>query len=164
VWDADSGELLHTITGHEDFVLGASYSPDGETIVTTSSDGTAQMWDASTFEWKLTMSGHSGSVFTAAFNLDGDQIATASYDGTVKLWDAGTGAELLNISSPSGVGGAVFSPDGRRLYTAQVDGFDRVYLLDTEELLALARQRLTRTFTDDECRRYLHLEECPPLP
>jgi thiamine phosphate synthase YjbQ (UPF0047 family) len=33
-----------------------------------------------------------------------------------------------------------------------------------EELAALAQERVTRSLTDDECRRYLHLEACPPAP
>jgi hypothetical protein len=28
-------------------------------------------------------------------------------------------------------------------------------------LVAIANDRLTRTFTDEECRQYLHVESCP---
>jgi hypothetical protein len=31
-------------------------------------------------------------------------------------------------------------------------------------LLALAHERLIRWFTPEECRRYLHVETCPPNP
>jgi hypothetical protein len=41
------------------------------------------------------------------------------------------------------------------------DGTVRVYALKLEDLVALARQRLTRSLTDEECRRYLHVEACP---
>ena len=40
----------------------------------------------------------------------------------------------------------------------------RVYALRLEELVALAQHRLSRTLTDDECRRYLHVETCPTEP
>jgi hypothetical protein len=43
-------------------------------------------------------------------------------------------------------------------------GFDdtvRVYTLDNDELIAIAKDRVTRSFTEDECRAYLHVEECP---
>jgi hypothetical protein len=39
-----------------------------------------------------------------------------------------------------------------------------VYALRLEELVALAQERLSRSLTDDECRRYLHLEACPEGP
>jgi WD40 repeat protein len=60
--------------------------------------------------------------------------------------------------------GSAFSPDGTRLVTAGRDGTARVYLLDVDELVRLAASRLTRWFTLDECRQYLHVEQCPPRP
>jgi hypothetical protein len=33
--------------------------------------------------------------------------------------------------------------------------------MDIDELLEIARDELTRTFTGEECRQYLHLETCP---
>ena len=37
----------------------------------------------------------------------------------------------------------------------------RIHALRIEDLLALARSRVTRTLTEDECRKYLHVETCP---
>ena len=41
------------------------------------------------------------------------------------------------------------------------DGLVRVWALDLDDLIAIATERVTRNFTDDECRQYLHLERCP---
>lgn len=40
----------------------------------------------------------------------------------------------------------------------------RVYILPIDELLTLAQSRLTRTWTEEECRQYLHVETCPTWP
>jgi len=53
-----------------------------------------------------------------------------------------------------------FSPDGSLL--ASVDGTTvRVWALDIDVLLEIARQKVTRSLTDEECRQYLHVEACP---
>jgi hypothetical protein len=54
-----------------------------------------------------------------------------------------------------------FSPDGSQLATAGPDGTNRIYLLKIEDLVRLAKQRVTRELTIEECKQYLHLEQCP---
>ena len=67
-----------------------------------------------------------------------------------------------------GHGGSVYSvawsPDGKRLATASADGTVQVYAIDIRELLNLARSRVTRDLTPEECNRYFQTEKCPPLP
>jgi hypothetical protein len=46
--------------------------------------------------------------------------------------------------------------------TASRDGTVQVYALDIPELLNLARSRVTRTFTAEECQRYFQSPTCPP--
>jgi WD40 repeat protein len=86
-------------------------------------------------------------------------------DKTAKVWDAASGEELLTLRGHSGpVYGVAFSPDGKRLATASWDRTVQVYALDVCELLNLARSRVTRNLTADECQRYLQSATCPTLP
>jgi hypothetical protein len=41
------------------------------------------------------------------------------------------------------------------------DGTVRVLALNIDDLIDLARSRLTRSWTRDECETYLHRETCP---
>ena len=43
MWDLN-GTLLATLQGHYDQITRAAFSPDGQTIVTASGDGTAKVW------------------------------------------------------------------------------------------------------------------------
>ena len=139
IWDATTGQLLLTLTGHADSVNGIVYSPDGKRIATTSDDHTAKVWDASTGEELLTFSNHTAWVARLAFSPDGKRLVTTSGDMTARVWDAGTGEELLKLSG----GGAVlfdvaFSPDGKRIATSGQDGNVRVWdSASGEELLTL---------------------------
>ena len=50
LFNADSGELLLTLVGHQNFVLSASFPQNGSKIASGSADGTCKVWDSSTGE------------------------------------------------------------------------------------------------------------------
>jgi len=59
------------------------------------------------------------------------------------------------------VEGVAFSPDGTKLAsTSWCDGV-RIWALDIDDLLQIARQEVARPLTDEECRQYLHVDQCP---
>ena len=100
-----------------------------------------------------------------AFRPDGQRLATASKDNTAKVWEAQSGKELLTLRGHSGsVFAVAFSPDGKRLATASADASVQVYALDLRDLINLARSRVTRPLTSEECQRYFEFKDCPPLP
>jgi WD40 repeat protein len=111
------------------------------------------------------LEGHIGRVTGADFSPDGTLIATAGSDGEVILWDADNGEKK---TMPRGWGAplrdVVFSPDGKLLVTSDDSGAVRAYIVPVEELLALARERVTRTLTEEECRTFLHADTCPQRP
>ncbi len=165
VWDAATGKYLFNLTGHSAGLRDIQFSLDGRRLVTASQDGTAKVWDAATGTALSTLSGHTAAVLRAVFSADGTRIATASADGTSKVWDAATGKELLTLyGHTQAVNGVALSPDGTHLITSSEDGTVRQYLLRIEDLMALARTRLTRTWTVGECQEFLHVEQCPPTP
>jgi WD40 repeat protein len=142
-----------------------AFSRDGKRLATASEDNTAKVWDAESGKELLTLHSHSSPVNAVAFSPDGKRLATASEDHTAKVWDAEKGKEPLTLRGQLGqVLGVAFSPNGKHLATASADGTVQVYAVDVLELLKLARSRVTRTFTAEECQRYFQSETCPPLP
>jgi WD40 repeat protein len=72
------------------------------------------------------------------------------------------GREVLTLTGhDNAVYGVAFSPDGRLLASAGLDGNVIVHLLPIEELVDVARQRVTRDLTHEECRQYLPGGSCP---
>jgi len=166
LWDAATGKALATLP-HGSDVFPPAFSPDGSRLAIPERDRRVTIWDVASDPPVVvrTLEGHTGGVLDVAWSPDGTRLATAGLDGTVRLWDAASGQEVLNLAlHTAGVLTASFSPDGTRLVSGSWDGTVRVYALRLEELVALAHQRLTRSLTEDECRRYLHLEACPAAP
>ena len=106
----------------------------------------------------------SAAVFAAdvtlAFSPDGTRLAVGSGD-EVRVFDARSGAELQVLRHRGAAEyKVVFSPDGSMLASWADDG-TRVWALDIDDLLEIARQNVTRSLSDEECRRYLHVAACP---
>jgi hypothetical protein len=99
VWDAATGAILSTLSGHSDIVMSVSFSPDGKRVLTGSRDQTARLWDVASGRELLSLKGHRGWVVTVAFSRDGQRIVTASSDGTAKVWQADSAEEVKNWQS-----------------------------------------------------------------
>ena len=87
LWDAATGRLLKTFTGHMDSVSSVCFSPDGKTIASGSLDRTVRLWDTATGKHLKTLTGHTDSVMSVSFSPDGTTLASGSRDSTILLWD-----------------------------------------------------------------------------
>ena len=162
IWDAASGELLLTLPGHSIWVRGVAFSPDGTRLASGSSGGTLKVWDASTGAELVNVSGNTGLPLRVAFSPDGKWLATGGLDTTANLWDAATGQHLLSLPGHTApITGLAFGPDARYLATSGGDSTVRLYALRLEDLVTLAKSRVTRALTTEECQKYLHIETCP---
>jgi WD40 repeat protein len=64
----------------------AAYSPDGETIVSGSSDQTVRVWDTKTGVEVYQLVGHTDPVYAVAYSPDGTRIVSGSADQTIQQW------------------------------------------------------------------------------
>ncbi|MDX1983080.1 MAG: WD40 repeat domain-containing protein [Bryobacteraceae bacterium] len=165
VWETSTGRNIFTLKGHGNFVYTIAWSPDGTKLATASGDQTAKVWDTATGKELMTLSGHQTPVQGVAWSPDGSMLATAAGELAFKLWDSSNGREVLSLRGHENVVWSVaWSPDGTRLASASEDGTVQVFASAHGQLLRLVRSRITRDLEPEECRRYLGLDRCPPLP
>src|SRR5262249_62320508 len=78
-------KLLH---GHNHYLSGVAFSPDGRRLADACLDLTIKVWDPEERQDVLTLRGHPDQVMGVVFSPDGKFLASTSRDGTVLLWDA----------------------------------------------------------------------------
>jgi WD40 repeat protein/transcriptional regulator with XRE-family HTH domain len=163
IWDAATGEKMFTLSV-DGIVTTVAYSPDGKLVALGRMNGTASVWDASTGKQLSTLRGHTSAVSKVSFSPDGKLLATSSFDGTARVWDVISGVNLLTLYPDSGgIFGVTFSPDGKRLAVGSETGVS-IFYLQIQDVIALAKSRVTRTLTQEECQQYLHVDACPIAP
>ena len=124
--------LARVLEGHGGGVSSAAFSPDGNLLASSATDGTVRLWDPATGQLIATLEGHGDWVDGVAFSPDGDLLASAGSDGTVRLWDPATGQLIATLEGHSDwVQSVAFSPDGRLLASASSDRTVRLWDLAT---------------------------------
>nr|MBX2880581.1 AAA-like domain-containing protein [Granulosicoccus sp.] len=121
---------------HEEEVIAAAFSSDGQRMLTGSLDNTARLWDAATGEAVTPPLQHESWVSSVAISADGEKLLTGSDDNTAQVWDAETGEALtppLRHDDP--LSSVVFSADGQKVLTGSMDGTARVWDAVTGEAL-----------------------------
>jgi WD40 repeat protein len=141
VWDAETGQEVHTLPGHTNIVWSVAFSADGKRIVSGSWDQTVKVWDADTGQVIHTLKGHTNTVGSVAISADGTRIVSGGWDQTVKVWGAETGQVIHTLKGHTQiVWGVAISVDGKRIVSSSHDGTVKVW--DAEkglEVLTLIR-------------------------
>lgn len=133
--------VLCQYRGHQACVNSLCWSPDGQSLVSASTDTTAQIWDATTGERRLTFRGHTASVNAVAWSPQGRLIASGGNDNVVLVWDAITGEQVCTYRGHRAwiSWGLAWSPDGTRIASCSLDRTVQVWDAFSGETLVTYR-------------------------
>jgi WD40 repeat protein len=105
---ARSGVPPEPVSGHGSTIDSAIFSPDGQTILTTSEDETAKVWEVATGKVLFTLHGSNGRLTGTSYSPGGNVILAIDGHEQVQVWDARTGQEYFSFRGDK----AAFGPDG----------------------------------------------------
>jgi WD40 repeat protein len=118
LWEATTGKPIAPPWEHKEGLQSLALSPDGKTVLTGGSDGTARLWESATGKPLGPPLEHGRQAITCvALSSDGKAILTEGR-ADFRLWDAVTGKPLGEpLRHRDEVRAAAFSLDGKTFLT-----------------------------------------------
>ena len=91
IYNVFTGACTTILQGHENEISKISFNPQGNKIITASSDKTCRLWSTDSGNEIQCLGanpgeGHEDEIFSCAFNYEGDTIITGSKDNTCRIW------------------------------------------------------------------------------
>jgi serine/threonine protein kinase/WD40 repeat protein len=86
LWDFPSFRSLGELSGHEKWITGLQFSPDGRTLASASTDQTVRLWDVATHRSKWVSKRLPQEVLRVCFSTNGQHLFSGSSDGFIQRW------------------------------------------------------------------------------
>ncbi|GIK62399.1 MAG: hypothetical protein BroJett018_01930 [Chloroflexota bacterium] len=161
-WDLETGQVIHTLTGHTAAVWDVAFSPDGTQALSCDADGVIILWNlADGTEIKRFEAGVKW-VLTVTFTPDGKRFVSGGGDNLnnadfspdsteLVLWDIASGEIVRRFEGhQKPVWGVAVSADGQSLLSASADPFGTGSAVDNSvRLWNIETGEEQRQFTSD---------------
>jgi hypothetical protein len=140
MWDAFTFKPKDSLKVQmSEVTLQASFSPQGDRVVTAGWLGRAMVWDLAKKDtlFSVSQSDTAGRtpLNSASFDFTGELILTTGVDKYAMMWNARTGEHLKTLSEHNlAVQTAVFNFDGTRILTAGWDSTAKIWNLEKRDL------------------------------
>jgi serine/threonine protein kinase len=130
---------VHTFSGIGK-IEQVTFSPDGETIASSSDDKTLKVWHLSSRQLVQSVRYESQAVKFAVISADGKTLASGTGDSKISIWNTVTGQLLHTLDAGAGaVHQVAFSPDGETLVSGNFDSTVKLWHPGTGKLLDTIR-------------------------
>ncbi|HJQ96037.1 MAG TPA: BTAD domain-containing putative transcriptional regulator [Acidimicrobiia bacterium] len=164
IWDSSTGTQVGSIEGSDLAANSLLWTPDGSQLVLGGMDGIMRFFDVDGLLSGVPphetivrqIAAHDTFMFLADLK-DESMVLTTALGEPAKVWDVTSGLLLGEFGAP--VDGdfvaTAFHPTEPKLYAAV--GVDQIgiFTLEINELIAIAKSRLSRDLTEEECQLYL---------
>ncbi|RQM18412.1 hypothetical protein KXD40_001604 [Peronospora effusa] len=134
IWNREDGNVLYTLSGHQDTVVSVDFNFDGKYAATGGYDGLVKIWEVATGTLVANLEGPSQEVEWVCWHKKGNVVLAGSSDGTVWMWLATTG-ECMHVFAghEDGVTCGSFTGSGKMIVTGSSDMTVRVWNPKTGE-------------------------------
>ena len=111
------GELVKSLSGHEDTVLCCEFSSDGRYLASCSADGTMIIWNVKKLRVMHCIKAHKAETNAVSFSPDSTSLLSCGGDWKVNMWDVKTGKLRFSSRLARGaINHCCFAPDTGNLF------------------------------------------------
>lgn len=88
IWETSTGICIMTLIGHDNWVRGLAFHPNGKYLISCSDDKSIRIWDLKQARSiKIINDAHSHFVSCLDFNSKNPRLATGGVDNVIKIWE-----------------------------------------------------------------------------
>ena len=132
LWERPKTEpttYVETLAVQTDGVASLTFSPDGKTLVSTSTKyQTVKLWEVGNLRLLHTLPGHTDQSRCVAWSPDGRTVAYSRSDSAICVFDVEQSCyQVALVGHTADVYGLAFTPDGKSLLSGSADGTQRVW-------------------------------------
>lgn len=147
IWNADTGERLHTFTGNKRDIEALAFSPDGTMLVSGDDNETIKVWNIDAKTSTVIYKDSYITSITFAFSPDRELLAAGNDDGNIRILKVNVDEKGMsrlvsqfrhkntNIRHKSEITTLAFSSDGNILISGSLDGTIRGWDVATRSQL-----------------------------
>jgi len=104
VRDADNGQVVATLTGHEGAITALAFNAAGNRLISGSVDKTARIWNLDAGGAELfKQPDHTAAVIGVAIADDGQTAFSSAEENVIHHWQVADGTEIRAIAGPTAV-------------------------------------------------------------
>ncbi|MCH2206407.1 MAG: hypothetical protein MK132_11115 [Lentisphaerales bacterium] len=127
IFSLQTGDLIHSIKQHSEWVTNVSISPDGVLVASGDRNGHIYVWEVESGQKLYTMMHHKKEITSLSWRVDSNLLAASSEDGEVSTWNIINGRKAKNFRAHTNGTTDVFYSNKGHLITCGRDQHAKVY-------------------------------------
>jgi FOG: WD40 repeat len=141
--DAKTLKLINVLNstsdynGHKKLITSASFSPDGQTIATSSYDHTIKLWNIISGKVIHNYIGHLNNVMDVVFSPDGHYVLSTSTDDEARIWNVDVRKpHNIDCGDMGTLRSTTYSPNGQYIAAISYEGKARIWETKTGNVIS----------------------------